>query len=261
MKRLAYIFAAALMMFSCQKHDADNLVTVNFTVKQQGFQTEIGTKGIADGSAATQLLVGVFDTDGNAIEGYKTVVTGTSGNFEFSLQLVESLTYKVVLFAQSPDKFVNTASWTAEGLKTISLAGKLAANSEACDAFSAVTTVTPATSHTVEVNLTRIFAQVNVATTASLSGITTATLAISGVPSVFNAYTAEATGSQNLSLSATPLNTAFATGYTYILYAYVPVTGAHASVTATVTLDGSDPKTVQNVPLQRNYRTNILGNI
>lgn len=254
--------AAMLLWASCTKEQPT--VTVHFTVQQEGFDVLMPTKAAGDGTAATQMMVGVFDAQGNAIEGLKTVVTHNAATgFDFDLQLVGTLSYKIVLWAQSPDRYVNSASWTAAGLGAISLTGYSALSAEADDAFTAYTTV-PAGSNAVTVDLVRPFAQVSVATTADLTGITQAQLQFTGVPAVYNACTGTASGSQTISVAGAPILGAYATDYIYIGYAYVPA--REETATATINLGTSaNPairtKSVQNLPLKANYRTNILGNI
>lgn len=274
MRRFYCILAIAILAFTaCSKEpgrgEDSPKGTVHFAV-DGGFQAFINSgvkSAIGDGTTATQMMVGVFDVDGNALDGYQKVVTYTAGTgFDFDLSLVLGLTYKVVLFAQSPGRYLNASSWTPDGLKAISLSG-LALNAEEDDAFAAVATVNPSTDQNVNVNLVRPFAQVNVATSHAdgLTGVMQAKLEIAGMPAVYNALTGQASGSQNLTLTGSPIGGTYATSYTYIMYAYLPVQGARADVTADITLSsGAGPlrtKTVTNIPLQANYRTNILGDI
>lgn len=248
---------------SCSKSLPEKTVTVHFTVDRAftAFMGEPAVRSIADGSAATEMYVGVFTPDGTPVEGLsKRVPKDATSGFDFDLALVEGLSYRVALFAQSAGRFVNPASWSAAGLKNIALTG-FALNSESDDAFTAVVDVDASSGGSVAVNLSRPWAQVNVATTQSIGGLSTVGISVSGVPNVFNAFTGEASGSAGLSLSGTPLGGEFTTGYNYLGYAYVPVAGAGAGATVTISKDGTTAKTVENVPLRRNYRTNLLGDI
>lgn len=251
-----------LWAVSCSKEQPT--VTVHFTV-QQGFDILMpGTKAAGDGTAATQMMVGVFDAQGNAIEGLRQVVTrsATSG-FDFDLQLVGTLSYKVVLWAQYPDRYINSASWTAAGLKNISLTGITALNTEQADAFTAAASV-PAGTTALTMTLARPFAQVTMATTASLAGLDQARLTLTGVPAAYNAYEASATGTQNLTLTGSIAGGTYATDYTLIGYAYVPARVETVNATielGTTAAPAQRTKTVENLPLKANYRTNILGNI
>ncbi|MBQ1648130.1 MAG: hypothetical protein II047_06685, partial [Bacteroidales bacterium] len=129
MRKLAYILGAALLVLSaaaCSRQElpGNETVTVRFNVAP-ATEAMIGTKSAYDD---WQLLVGVFDASGNALAGLekKVVSADASGFFSFDLSLVEALSYKVVLLAQYPNRYVNSvnsASWTAASLRAVSLAG------------------------------------------------------------------------------------------------------------------------------------------
>lgn len=260
---------AIALLAGCEKAETgrgeENTSTVHFSVGTlQTFVGE-GVKSTGDGSTATELLVGVFDAAGNAIEGYSKAVSRSAGEaFDFELALVNNITYKVVLFAQSPGRYVNTASWTAEGLKNISLSfGAL--NADADDAFAAVKEITVTGSGNVTVSLSRIFAQVNVASSTD-PGAVPVSLKLTGIPTEYNAYEGSFADSADVTWTAdAPLvgvSSPFA-GYDYYIgYAYVPVrVSGFTDATITMGDAGDKVKTVSNVPLRANYRTNILGEI
>ena len=265
MRKLAYILGAALLVLSaaaCSRQElpGNETVTVRFNVAP-ATEAMIGTKS-AD--AASQLLVGVFDASGNALAGLeKVVVSADASGFSFDLSLVEALSYKVVLLAQAPGRYVNSASWTAASLRAVSLAGT-GFSTENDDLFTASLTVNPADGNSVNVTLSRPLAQVNVATSASLDGITKARFEFPGLPATLDALTGETSGTQNIVVEGAPDGGTSADTYK-IGYAYVPARATATSITATVTLSNdSGPvrtKTIENLPLQRNRRTNVLGNI
>ena len=265
MRKLAYILGAALLVLSaaaCSRQElpGNETVTVRFNVAP-ATEAMIGTKS-AD--AASQLLVGVFDASGNPLAGLEKVVSAGASGFSFDLSLVEALSYKVVLLAQSPNRYVNSASWTAASLKAVSLAGT-GFSTENDDLFTASLTVNPADGNSVNVTLSRPLAQVNVATSASLDGITKARFEFPGLPATLDALTGETSGTQDIVVEGAPVGGTYADTYNFIGYAYVPARATATSITATVTLSNdSGPvrtKTIENLPLQRNRRTNVLGNI
>ena len=272
MRRFYCILAIAILAFTaCSKEpgrgEKDTYTTVHFSVN--GFQAFVGegVKSVGDASAVSQLLVGVFDTSGNALEGYKQVVSSTAGGFDFSLDLVKGMTYDVVLFAQSTDRFVNTASWTAASLKSINMPATRTLSVEDDDAFAAVEHVVAGDSKEVAVFLSRAWAQVNVGTTVSLSSITGATLTITGLPITFNALSGEVSGSQTITWTGAPSGTftVESTVYNNIGYAYAPAGETQILVDATIQLNTSTgparSKEVKNIPLKKNHRTNIIGTI
>jgi len=70
MKRFYYyISLAVLLLLSCSK-EQQKIDTVHFSIGADA------TKSIGDASAATQLLVGLFDNAGNALD-YNLVVNKT----------------------------------------------------------------------------------------------------------------------------------------------------------------------------------------
>ena len=266
MRKLAYILGAALLVLSaaaCSRQElpGNETVTVRFNVAP-ATEAMIGTKSAG---AASQLLVGVFDASGNALAGLEKVVSAGASGFSFDLSLVEALSYKVVLLAQAPGRYVSTDSWTAASLKAVSLAGTRFSN-EADDLFTASLTVNPADGNSVNVTLSRPLAQVNVATSASLDGITKARFEFPGLPATLDALTGETSGTQDIVVEGAPVGGTYADTYNFIGYAYVPARATASTITATVTLSNdSGPvrtkKTIENLPLQRNRRTNVLGNI
>lgn len=267
MRKLAYILGAALLVLSaaaCSRQElpGNETVTVRFNVAP-ATEAMIGTKSAG---AASQLLVGVFDASGNALAGLEKVVEVSAGasGFSFDLSLVEALSYKVVLLAQYPNRYVNSDSWTAASLKAVSLADTRF-STEDDDLFTASLTVNPADGNSVNVTLSRPLARVNVATSASLDGITKARFEFPGLPATLDALTDETSGTQNIVVEGAPVGGTYADTYNFIGYAYVPARATATSITATVTLSNdSGPvrtKTIENLPLQRNRRTNVLGNI
>ena len=266
MRKLAYILGAALLVLSaaaCSRQElpGNETVTVRFNVAP-ATEAMIGTKS-AD--AASQLLVGVFDASGNPLAGLEKVVSAGASGFSFDLSLVEALSYKVVLLAQAPGRYVSTDdSWTAASLKAVSLAGT-GFSTENDDLFTASLTVNPADGNSVNVTLSRPLARVNVATSASLDGITKARFEFPGLPATLDALTGETSGTQDIVVEGAPDGGTYADTYNFIGYAYVPARATATSITATVTLSNdSGPvrtKTIENLPLQRNRRTNVLGNI
>ena len=263
MRRLSCILMAIALLAGCEKAETGRGVerssTVHFSVgTMQTFVGE-GVKSTGDGSGATQLLVGVFDAAGNAIDGYGKVVNQTAGTFNFDLDLVNGLTYKIVLFAQSPGRYV-TDGWTNSSLKDITLSFS-ALSSEADDAFAAVKTLTVDGTVNVQMQLSRIFAQVNMASTLD-PGTAAVTLRLAGMPTSYNALTGEFSGESDAVFTGTAKGGSYMEYDYYLGYAYVPV---RANATATITLSDDSgvlrSKEVGSLPLKANYRTNILGSI
>lgn len=259
---------AGILLFtaSCVKDiTATSGAEVHFTIS---VKADTDTKAAyGDASAVTQLLVGVLDSAGNPIEEFRRTVSRSSASedFSFSLKLVEGLSYRLVLFAQSPGRYVDNYSSTTQ-LQGIVLPGSIDMNSETADAFWTSLTV-DAGSSSQSITLRRAWAQVNIGTSASgAASVTELSLLIPGLPTRFNACTGEASGSQEVSVTGSHVISDLIgyPSYTLLAYAYIPVGQTPLMVDPTLTISrGSSPVTTNltNIPLRANYRTNILGNL
>lgn len=266
---LSILLSFSLLAVSCHHGDWENgRVSVRFDVAL----SDADTKAIADGQSATQLLVGVWDADGTPLDGYKQVVTRFPGqHFSFELQLLESMEYKILLFAQSADYYISAGDYMASGtsssiLRAVPLRSSHAMDTDAPDAFAAVKAVT-SSELSQSITLGRICAQVNIASSADIAGISGASLSVTGMPTHYNVFTGMAAGSASVEIpSAAPLaNQTFTEAgqnYHYIGYAFIPVGSGEIRTSANLTLTrsgSSSVKALTDVPLCGNYRTNILG--
>ena len=273
MHKLIVTALALAGVLSCSKQNpgSDQTLLFSFTVS---LETDI--KAIADGASATQLLVGVLDADGTPLDGFRKVVTRTSGEaFTFDLQLVEQMEYTVLLFAQSENRFISSADYLGDNgsaalLFAVPLPETMGLNQEQDDAFTGVSTFTGASSSVV-LTLTRAWGQVNIASSLDISSLTTVSLTIPGLPSHFDVRTGESASgatSQSLTITGAPLTGETfhegVTDYNYIGYAYVPIGKTLLYTSPTLTLTRSGPPseiTLGSIPLRANYRTNILGGL
>ena len=262
-KYLYMIPALLLMVAGCERRPLEMPVDVAFRV---GFEGMESTKTVSDGSAATQLLVGVMDEEENSLQA--TTVSRSAGNiFQFSLSLVEGMSYKVLFLAQSPGRYVSGGFTSANQLKAVPLTGTGTMNSEVDDAYAGVYEVSADGASTVSVTLSRICAQVNLGTTSS-DDASAVTLALTGVPNSYNVLLGTASGTQGWSASGVPLADAVLTeggvDYKWLGYVFVPIgTGeVTSSLSLSITRGGTvDSSEIASVPLRANYRTNIIGEL
>ncbi|MBQ1184095.1 MAG: right-handed parallel beta-helix repeat-containing protein, partial [Muribaculaceae bacterium] len=146
-------------------------------------------------------------------------------------------------------------------------------NNEAYDAFYTLSTFQVKGAQTENVVLTRPFAQINIGTNdyedSRKAGYvpTQSTVTVSDIYNVLNLWNGEVTGETSVTFKADAIdrNQDFPVpGYEYIAmnYVLVPSTKRLVDVEFTYT-DGTDAKTrtVGSVPVQRNYRTNIYGQL
>lgn len=244
---------------ACQKQACDE--PVQFVV-QAGEVTKAG-----DGSAVTQLFVGVLDQEGHALEDFRRVVTRTSSaeDFVFELTLVKGMRYQVVLFAQAAEAYLASTGFTSTSmLRAVPVPATLALNDEGTDAFYACLEV-DASEMTQNVALARAWAQVNVASTLAVDAGTTVRLTVSSVPETFDTVTGNVSGTREMTMSGTCLNgVAFEQGGNLVAFGYVPVgkDGALVDVSVKVVREGTEvAREILNMPLEPNYRTNIMGDI
>lgn len=280
MKHLLYTIAALaalVLAASCTREQEGALngekAMVTLTVSAPG----VATKGLSEGSLIDNLAVAVYDGDDTpsymAALSQAAVVTGSAPTWNVSIPVVKNLAYTFVFFAKcSTDNGFYTF---APASKTLTVDySKLATNSDKADAFFGKTPKTTITGDmALNVSLERPLAQVNVGagdlanaalSLGDLSGITTG-IALTGINNVMNVLDGTLSGAANVTYTAATRvseNTAFTTGFDRIAMAYV-LAGAKQNTDVTVTIAaGSQNFTVSvpNAPIQKNYRTNILGN-
>ena len=277
LKSLAAVALVALTA-SCSKEQPvappSGEAAVEFTVAAP----ELMTKAIADGKTVDKVACEVYNADGKLItnaEISKTIAM-SGGKATFAVRLVTGQTYSFLFWA-----YKDGAPYTldAAGKKvTVDYAG--ASNAENRDAFYAYVADKKITSSVNEtVTLTRPFAQVNFGVTkadidaAANSGIVVkkSSVKVSGLATELNLTDGSVSGTAEASFTVAALPdedlTVGGTAYGYVAMNYVLV-GKDAKSLSDVELklykeDGTEINTVSvpNVPLQGNYRTNILGNL
>lgn len=279
-KTFALLALAAAAMSCAKEQTAGQAAGVSFSVETP---TGITTRAEAgDGSAATKLYYQAFNSDGTVIEGLGVQSKDLeNGRTTVNFQLVKDRTYKFIFWAQTPDTGYYTIDKTA-GLKKITAdysTNKLA-NDEKRDAFFAVKTVTVSGAQAETVELRRPFAQLNIATLGTIKAGETATsidftgatstVTVSALPTVFTPMegTSDIGSGQDVTFEYAGIPagdiTVNGTAYKYLAMNYIlaPVDGTVYDITAEFTVEGKQVKlNAPGVPVKRNYRTNIIGNL
>lgn len=280
-KKLFKTFAAAAMSvlaLACAKEQvapADGeICEASFDVAVPG---GISTKTIADGTTAKELWYQVFDKDGNVIAGLgktKHESLLSDRQTSVSMQLVKDQTYNIVFWAQSEGQ----TCYKFDDLSQITVDYAAAkANEESRDAFLAVKNITVNGPINEKVEMKRPFAQLNIGTAdaaiAAKAGVVikTSKVEMKGLPNVLNTINGTTDGAVDVTFAdnAVPSTEVLSVNgkeYTYLAMNYIlaPAEGKEISdVKATFTAEGKDPVSLSafSVPFQRNYRTNIIGNI
>jgi GLUG domain-containing protein len=280
-KKLLKSFAAAAMSvlaIACAKEPVGPgegaMVEATFNVD---VPEAIGTKAIGDGTTAKELWYQVFDKDGNVIAGLgktKHESLLSDRQTSVSMQLVKDQTYNIVFWAQSEGQ----TCYKFDDLSQITVDYTAAkANEESRDAFLAVKNITVNGPINEKVEMKRPFAQLNIGTAdaaiAAKAGVVikTSKVEMKGLPNVLNTINGTTDGAVDVTFAdnAVPSTEVLSVNgkeYTYLAMNYIlaPAEGKEISdVKATFTAEGKDPVSLSafSVPFQRNYRTNIIGNI
>ena len=270
-KILFGLCAASLMFTACQDDldnglkDGESMVT--FTAQ---LPSEMASRTYADGTTAKNLTYAVYDANTGAklIENNE-IDFGQDLKAEVNLRLVNGKTYDIVFWASA-----DNAPYTFNGdAKTVTVDyTELAANNENCDAFYTVKQFNVSGTLNETVKLYRPFAQLNIGATdaeAAATGgfVATTTQVKTTAYNTLNLMDGTVTGKQEVTynFAAVPENETFPANVSaeYLAMNYILVDEKElVEVEFTAKADGhSLTRNYSNVPVQRNYRTNIFGNI
>lgn len=294
LKTITAVVLAALTTAACQKENFGDATPAGqeVDVTLDLLAPQIGTKSYGDGTTAKTVYVHVYqqDTKGKltyikpAAEGASLKTPSQSltlNNLKatYSTRLVTGQTYTFVFWAQA-DKAPYTYDTDAKTITVDYASAK--GNDESRDAFyNVLPNVKIEGAYTASVQLVRPFAQLNFGAAdyeeAKAAGLTVtkAMVKLTHAATSLNLLDGTTEGDETVTfasaaLPADPNDILKAGGkdYKYVAMDYVLV-GKSAKtlsdVTLTLTATGTHsatPKfTYSNVPLQANYRTNIVGNL
>lgn len=286
----AISLAALLLTGACsidERTSGDNGNEAMLTLNM-GLDGAVQTRAIGDGSGANHLIYAVFDENGKPIEGIHQVSKDVTFPTTETITLAKGQTYKIAFWAQN--KACTAYSVSDSMVVTINYAGATS-NDETRDAFFKTVEVTVTGDAELDVELTRPFAQLNVGiyesdwTAGEAAGI---------VISTSRAVVKEAASTLNLldGTVGTPVDVTFdfgdiptdalsvdlngdgtAENYRYLSMNYIlPYDGTTGDASTTLSdleftfhpKTGNDITLTQGldaVPVQRNWRTNIIGQI
>ena len=271
-KNLLFAMAAGTMLLatSCQ-NDLDvmgnvgeeALVSFNVTTP------ELVTRAFSDGSIATNLQYAVYDAEGDYLRDLDGTATFTENKAELNLQLTTGNEYTVLFWAANAEApyTVNFAKKTM----TVSYDNAVS-NAEVRDAFYTKYTFTVTGAQTENVELYRPFAQLNIGTAdladSDKAGYKpTQTMVKVAAYETLNLWDGTVSGQaeRTFDYADLPAGETFPVdGYEYLAMNYLLVGNDKEVVDVEFTYtDGADAKTrkVGSVPVQRNYRTNLYGDI
>lgn len=290
------MFAATGMLFatSCSNDELEavqsgNEAQVSFSL---GLEGAIGSRAISDGTGADVLKYAVFDKDGNRLSNINAVEkTGVTFPTTAEITLAKGQTYKVAFWAQDDDCEAYTVS---DDMKvTVDYkTNNTSNNDETRDAFFKTVEFTVTGSTSIDVELKRPFAQINVGVTkadwdaAVASGITIAQSSVviknaATSLNLLNGTVGEETADVSYVLNTIPNEflevdtdgNGEKEDYYWLSMSYIlpadQTTGYKSTTLDNVSFEfapssGKPIKFNQGlnaVPVQRNWRTNILGKI
>ena len=293
------MLAMAGMLFatSCSQDELLNepstgdYVNAKFTI---GTTDGIGTRAavnVGEGTTVNYVACAVYDAKGVEMDELRQYVPISDKKAEYSIRLVKGQEYRIAFFAYYGDDKGSSDYYDMTKLTAITIK-EADSNIEYRDAFTNYVNVTANESMTAiekDVTLYRPFAQLNLGSyaedveAARQAGVevTKSKITVSNVYTTFNAYDNEVAGEtsevtflmneipgQDLSVDMdnnedTPDKT-----FEYLALNYLLVGDAGSEKTLTdVTFEWqtadnktNNPATVfKNIPVQRNYRTNIIG--
>lgn len=296
MKKTVFIlFAAALAFAGCNKsveEGTGETVSASFELS-----TEMTTKATPDGDGqgvkVNRFIMEVWHVTGSGASEvselytrqvkYGTEITaGTDlanpANTSFTVALVKGQNYDLLFWAdkgnaQGADVYYNTSD-----LRNVRLTGTYVGNDDGRDAFSKCVTLTNVTSDpSMRVQLERPFAQLNVITqdiddimaNTGTVKVVPGTVSVSfTAPTVFNVKTQQASAPTTLTSEVAPYYLTvgnqtehYTLSMDYILASKNQQDIKEVTLTAKKNSSVLNTQTFSSIPLQRNYRTNIKGNL
>ena len=290
MKKIFFALAS-LLLFATSCSNIDDIggtgkpeqpatVSVNLGLPQ------MQTRAYSDGKTAKKLEYAVYDItagDNKILEAYtKQGADAEEINISkpVSFQLVTGHTYGFVFWASSKDAPYEV-KFTEDGATMTADYDDVTANNETLDAFYAYEVIEVNGDLQADVNLYRPFAQINVGTNdyeaaASIGyAPTQSAVTVSEVYSAFDLISGEVTGDADevsFGFGTIPPSTGDDAesfpmlGYDYLAMVYILADKEQAVTDVTFQYrknenDAEKSRTVGSVPVQRNHRTNIFGQI
>lgn len=232
---------------------------------------EIATRAFSDGQTATVLQYAVYDASGNQLTELTVTDGEIHGSTTVNLQLTTGNTYSVIFWAAAEDApysvDFDAKTMTVDYTNAVS-------NDENRDAFYKYHTFTVTGAQTETIDLKRPFAQINIGTsdyaaTASAGYIPTYSYIKIPVSKNLNLVDGSVDTAKDVefALAAIPQGEEFPVeGYDYLSMNYLLVPADKEVVDLTFGYSENSTtvektRTVGSVPVQRNHRTNIYGQL
>ena len=297
MKKTVFIlFAAALAFAGCNKSvevGTGETVSASFQIS-----TEMTTKATLDGDGqgvnVNRFIMEVWHVTGSGASQvselytrqvkYGTQITaGTNisnpAKTNFTVSLVKGQDYDILFWADCGNADGSDLYYKTDvNLKAVAMMGTYKGNDDSRDAFSQCVTLINVTSDpSTSVQLERPFAQLNIITqdiddieanSGTVKVVPDEISVAFTAPTVFNVKTQEASASAAFTSNVAPYYSTvgsqtehYTLSMDYILASKNQQDVKDVELTAKKNSTVLNTQTFSNIPLQRNYRTNILGNL
>lgn len=291
-KYFSFIVAVATMfaVTSCsqeevignENNDAD-YASASFTINTP---EGMNSRAIGDGTTVNKVACAVYDENGDEMTNLRQYVDINNKQATYNVRLAKGQNYRVAFFAYNE----GAAAYDVTNLKSIKILPNQASNIEGRDAFTNYTNINAAdltnqNNYQETVTLKRPFAQLNLGIDnteyqdAANAGVvvTNSQITVTNVYDAFNAFDNDVAddaklGSMTFAMNGVPQENLIVNGqaYTYLALNYLLV-GDKGDEKALADVDfmwqTADGKTNNptthfiNIPVQRNYRTNIIGKL
>ena len=272
MKKFLFLGAMAAMLLGTASCSSDmepamgGETPVSFSVS---LGDDIDSRTISDGTGANTLKFAVFEK-GTEIHELAQTVAVVDKKATVTTRLVKGHTYSFVFWAQNSEcKAYNTDNMAAIKVNY----EPVNCNDETRDAFYKMDSFTVTEPFEQEEVLTRPFAQINFLAddAAGVVGVDAykSKVTVTGVPTTLNTLNGSVAGSTNVTFDYATIPNETLVGYKdykYVAMNYI-LAGTDKEMKNKVVLTVNDGTqdvntvTVDNCPVQRNYRTNIFGSL
>ena len=272
-KKLIFAMSAIVALFatSCQEEDFGVSTSATSTVAFTVSTPEIASRAYSDGTTATKLQYAVYDADGNELTALTKTDATINGSATVDLQLTTGNKYSVIFWAAAPN-----APYTVDFAKktmTVNYDGAVS-NAENRDAFYKYHTFTVTGAQTETIELKRPFAQLNIGTndyaasTSAGYNPTQSSVKVSNVYKTLDFVEGKVSDGVEVNFALTEIKkdeTFPVAGHEYLAMNYLLVDADKELVDIEFTYadanNDAKSRTVGSVPVQRNYRTNIYGQL
>ena len=283
------LFAASCTNEGLEPVQTNGNAQVEFSL---GLDARMGSRSADAEMNADQLAYALYDADGKVVNGLSVKNDAfSSGDTEnISLSLVKGQTYTIVFWAQNADCDAYTLTATDKTLK-VAVDYEGGNNDETRDAFYNTTTFTVEGDDAVEIVLKRPFAQINLgvtpedweATLASGIRIAESKAVIKNAATSINLMDGSVSGETAVTydFAAIPTTESRATdnvktlevndnSYKWLSMSYILTDERKATLDSDglqftlKTTEGTEivlEEGLHNVPVQRNWRTNVVGSV